>query len=99
DHVALPSCPTRRSSDLRQAEVERVLPAMQADGVAVVGDGAGVVAGFLAAEGEHELGERIAAPHLLQPGDEIGCQLRLAAALVQVDRKSTRLNSSHVKIS
>src|SRR5690606_41552255 len=89
-----PSAPTRRSSDLggdRLGEVDHQGDA--AVGQALLAGGAGVdlpVAVLAIAD----------RPHLRvrQPlGDQVIAH-RIGAALAQ-DRKSTRLNSSHVKIS
>src|SRR5690606_41258723 len=78
---ALPSFPTRRSSDLAEREVEQ---------------GAGDVAAEDEPAGGEQLVEAAAHPVLGQAG--LGGDLRGGGAAAQ-DRKSTRLNSSHVKIS
>src|SRR5690606_41078232 len=86
DHLSLRSFPTRRSSDLEIGEDAAV--------VRVAGDVApsDVVARPLDREGDIRGGGR---------GDALqdGILVELDDAGVVQDRKSTRLNSSHVKIS
>src|SRR5690606_41567850 len=84
----LPSFPTRRSSDLRVAP-----------------GGAVVVAEFPPGQlrSVARLGHRLAGGHVqvrVHPQDGNGrVRGRGRLRVVEVDRKSTRLNSSHVKIS
>src|SRR5690606_41246489 len=83
-HRALHSFPTRRSSDLATALAD----------VARLGDHQRTAIAFV------DFGQQLAQPHAswiaLVPEQR---PARLVLPLVAVDRKSTRLNSSHVKIS
>src|SRR5690606_41317600 len=81
----LPSFPTRRSSDLA-VDVELLDP------VARVGDEE--VANLVAAEVED-----VGAPVGLLAAAGVGVLVERGAVEAGQDRKSTRLNSSHVKIS
>src|SRR5690606_41841656 len=86
DPPALPSFPTRRSSDL----------GLRGGLVAV--EGIGVLHGEFAAAHQAEARPALVAEFGLDMV-EIHRQLAPAVDLVAGDRKSTRLNSSHVKIS
>src|SRR5207253_11413726 len=86
---ALHSFPTRRSSDLRPVDIERVVTASEL--LPGVGD-----------LGVRDRRRPIAAEHLEIvsecPAESGTLEVAVAAAVAQ-DRKSTRLNSSHVAIS
>src|SRR5690606_42023504 len=96
-HGPLPPFPTRRSSDLwprRSSAVTLDLPegATVAEAIVVCGlplDGI---------TGQAVFGERVAATQVLRHGDRVELLAPLLADPKE-DRKSTRLNSSHVKIS
>src|SRR5690606_41328747 len=97
DHRLLASFPTRRSSDLRGPEL--------------AGDARFRDRGAEALRSPHPPQPRLRPPRVFQilatpgaGGEESVARARLAetretAAAVSQDRKSTRLNSSHVKIS
>src|SRR5690606_41883452 len=89
DHADLVSLPTRRSSDLERPQLVRHALGHGADGAVVVGREYHI--GEHLCEARRESGEG----RVLELGDEEHlerlCPIR--------DRKSTRLNSSHVKIS
>src|SRR5690606_41891630 len=92
-HRALHSFPTRRSSDLdQQAFLKKVDETVKKVGycVIVVSEGARTADGtFLA-----DAGTTDAFGH-----KQLGGVAPVLAQMVKKDRKSTRLNSSHVKIS
>src|SRR5207249_11474522 len=95
-HLALHSFPTRRSSDL----VFVGQPRQEADAVRRVGEGPGealpqqlVPVGVLA-RNQDQGATGVAAQDGAEEGVELGVELEQA-----LDRKSTRLNSSHVSIS
>src|SRR5690606_41716653 len=89
--------PTRRSSDLGDRAGQR--PGGEDDGVAGELELAGLAAG------DGDLAAGLQAAVAVDDGDLAALQQRAEAAdeaghdLVLADRKSTRLNSSHVKIS
>src|SRR5688572_31269010 len=83
DHLALHSFPTRRSSDLFAALIQT---AQQVEDF-LAGLRIEISGGFVSQNHERVIGER--------PGD--GHTLLLPAG--ELDRKSTRLNSSHSQIS
>src|SRR5204863_10028275 len=87
-HRDLPSFPTRRSSDLRRADDDVVFA-----GDPVEKDGE--------RREEDHVGSRPRGPaHLANPGDQHPRHGDVPVPpLVTLDRKSTRLNSSHVEIS
>src|SRR5690606_41889761 len=93
-----PSCPTRRSSDLAskgESLLDTIdnLVAMHADMFVVRHAQSG--APFLIAE--HVNRTRGSEVHVINAGD--GRHAHPTQGLLDIDRKSTRLNSSHVKIS
>src|SRR5690606_40153012 len=90
---ALPSFPTRRSSDLPLQAVERQTYAQGHAGIiVVVRAGALVIAQFLGSDAGF-------GRELVRIKAQREAPVVIALGLVGGDRKSTRLNSSHVKIS
>src|SRR5690606_41003888 len=87
--AALHSFPTRRSSDLVEVEEEEPRPQPEAERMDELGGVEGLVAHGAPAEPHHQAGADEA---------EVGQEDHVEVDLV-ADRKSTRLNSSHVKIS
>src|SRR5207249_11299595 len=97
-HRHPPSFPTRRSSDLATVlSIAGQLHASYSSSWVLwwFGDGAGIlmVAPFLLVAINYLRGRRLPAR------ERVVEAVALLAALVGVDRKSTRLNSSHVSIS
>src|SRR5690606_40785037 len=94
----LHSFPTRRSSDLRQSEKELDLNESQCE---IVGDPTLIVGKVITIMG---VGRRFSGnyyifhvQHEIVPETGYKCYLRLYRTGHGKDRKSTRLNSSHVK--
>src|SRR5699024_11796210 len=85
------SFPTRRSSDLHVLDAAGDL-VVAVRGAA--GDVAGVQPALLVDDGGGGLGHLVVALH-----DVVAAGAELAVGVVGQDRKSTRLNSSHVSIS
>src|SRR5690606_41133465 len=94
--LALHSFPTRRSSDLQHRAEALAGGEDLGFGLFGEGDHLGVAAAL-------EVEDAVVGPAVLVVTDEaavgIGRERRLAGAGEAEDRKSTRLNSSHVKIS
>src|SRR5690606_40232726 len=88
---APPSLPTRRSSDLSCPRRSRLARAL--------GRRAPVAVAHERSQHRLRLHEE-GPPHTGDPGDEVTARaLAVRLVVVASDRKSTRLNSSHVKIS
>src|SRR5690606_42124588 len=95
---ALPPFPTRRSSDLREQQIALSIENVEYGLIVESGEialeqrfiGAGVAA-YL--DARHPRCEDV------EPDDTVIDRLRRDADGGEIDRKSTRLNSSHVKIS
>src|SRR5690606_41993107 len=92
DHRAVLSFPTRRSSDLQQA-TEFYMECALAAGLGVVN----CMPVFIASDPRWEA--RFRERRLPIIGDDIKAQVGATIVHRTLDRKSTRLNSSHVKIS
>src|SRR5207249_9509142 len=92
DHRSLPPFPTRRSSDLyaQYAVVPSARLVSLPTGLSTRQDAAAMLQGLTA----HYLA---CSTYPLKSGDT--CLVHAAAGGVGLDRKSTRLNSSHVSIS
>src|SRR5690606_41348486 len=93
----LPSFPTRRSSDLgvRQRDIEGDAAGVGRERFQIGADLVGDIAGRGGAVGAYDAHIDIAMLHQMAAGIVGDDRVRHAVA----DRKSTRLNSSHVKIS
>src|SRR5699024_12260686 len=92
----LPAFPTRRSSDLVQARQHR--PETVA-GMTVVEPGLPALRARPCAEDEHTRGMRADGGKRMHMHTSHRKYVSMAAAVPSSDRKSTRLNSSHVSIS
>src|SRR5690606_39541611 len=93
-HRNLHSFPTRRSSDLK--EVQSRIPWGT---VIVFGIGISLGTALLTTQAGQWLGQQVVVRTGLDAFGPLGVFSILAAFLILIDRKSTRLNSSHVKIS
>src|SRR5690606_40724140 len=98
DHPPLHSFPTRRSSDLRAVVVKNALVGKCDESDAVVQPLAQVGRGLPQRCQRRLHGERYAVAHFFEVGFEKG-DAPISPKIMALDRKSTRLNSSHVKIS
>src|SRR5207302_6832779 len=95
DHRNLRSFPTRRSSDLLGINVERVFSVTFALGSALAGLGGALGIDVLGLDPTFPL--KYMVYFLLVVA--VGGAGTIRGPLIAADRKSTRLNSSHVKIS
>src|SRR5690606_41696063 len=89
-HISLPSFPTRRSSDLGLQEIDACFDMVTVNGARTLQiDDYGLEVGKTANIVVHNAPDAFSAIRFRQP----------PRVVVSQDRKSTRLNSSHVKIS